>query len=111
MAKLQAGASVVSITPPLGNRLAGFFYERLAETVADELTARVVVLDDGTTRLSLVVCDLISLRAETVAAAQTAITERCGISASNVMIACTHTHTGPVTADHRDMAADQAYLA
>ena len=107
---LQAGASIVTITPPLGTPMAGFFHYREAETVADELTARTVVLDDGTTRLALVVCDLISLKAETVTAARNRIIERHGIPAECIMIACTHTHTGPVTSENRGVQPDRAYM-
>lgn len=107
---LQAGASTVTITPPLGTPMAGFFRYREAETVADDLTARTLVLDDGTTRLALVVCDLISLKAEIVTAARNRITERHGIPAECIMIACTHTHTGPVTSESRGVQPDRAYM-
>ena len=107
---LQAGASIVTITPPLGTAMAGLFHHRGAETVADDLTARTLVLDDGSTRLALIVCDLISLKADVVNAARSLIAERYGISSKGVMIACTHTHTGPVTSLGRGEDPDEAYL-
>lgn len=107
---LQAGASIVTITPPLGTPIAGLFHYRAAATVADDLTVRSLVLDDGTTRVAVVVCDLISLKAETIAAARTLIASRCDIPGHQVMIACTHTHTGPATSGHFNMDADPSYL-
>lgn len=107
---VQAGASIVTITPPLGTPMAGFFHYRAAETVEDDLTARALVLDDGTTRLALVVCDLISLKANIVAAARARISEMHGIPPECVMISCTHTHTGPVTSENRGVHPDQAYM-
>ncbi len=93
---LRAGTGVTVITPPLGMPLAGHFEYREAATIADDLTARALVLDDGATRLALVVCDLIRVPAWMVAAAREQIAERCGIPGDHVMIAATHTHTGPV---------------
>lgn len=87
---------VTAITPPLGTPLAGHFEYREAKTVADDLTARALVLDDGATRLALVVCDLIRVPGWLVAVARERIAVRCGISGDHVMIAATHTHTGPV---------------
>lgn len=107
---LHAGAGVTTITPPLGSAVSGSFEERWAETVDDELTARALVLDDGAAPVALVVCDLICLAAETVAAARARIAERCGIPAELVMISCTHTHTGPATTALLSVEPDTAYL-
>jgi neutral ceramidase len=94
---LRAGTGVTTITPPLGTPLSGHFEYREAATVADDLTARALVLDDGSNRLALVVCDLIRLPATMVAAARAQIAARCGIPGDNILISATHTHTGPVT--------------
>jgi hypothetical protein len=90
--------------------MAGFFHYRAAETVDDDLTARALVLDDGATRLAIVVCDLISLKANIVAVARARISEMYGIPPERVMISCTHTHTGPVTSENRGVQPDQAYM-
>jgi neutral ceramidase len=93
----RAGTGVTTITPPLGTPLSGHFEYREARTIADDLTARALVLDDGATRLALVVCDLIRISAATVATARERIAARTGIPSDCVMISATHTHTGPVT--------------
>jgi hypothetical protein len=54
------------------------------------------VLDDGSTRAAIVVCDLISMPKWIVTDARKLIEARTGIPATNVMIAATHTHTAPV---------------
>ncbi|CAN0473898.1 unnamed protein product, partial [Phaeothamnion confervicola] len=94
---VQAGAGVSTITPPLGTSLCGLFEDRPARTVADDLHVRALVLDDGSNRIALVLCDLICLGSEAVNAAKDRIATRSGIPASHVMISCTHTHTGPAT--------------
>ena len=107
---LEAGAGLVAITPPLGTPLSGAFEYREVETVADDLFARALVLDDGSGRLALVICDVICITAATVAAARDRIRQRCGIPASHVMISCTHTHTGPATAPLLSGDPDQGYV-
>jgi hypothetical protein len=107
---LRAGASVTIITPPLGHPLAGLFHRREATTVVDDLTSRAIVLDDGRTRLAIVVCDLIALKAQMVNSIRALIQGATGIPPANVMISCTHTHTGPVTSPHRSDAPDPAYM-
>jgi neutral ceramidase len=54
------------------------------------------VLDDGTTRAAIVVCDLIGMPRSVVVEARKLIEARTGIPGVNVMIAATHTHTAPV---------------
>jgi hypothetical protein len=63
--------------------------------VHDPLSARALYLDDGTTQLALVVCDLIGIGSFLAARARELIAERPGIPPSNVMISATHTHAGP----------------
>ena len=58
----KAGAATSNITPPLGMEIVGNFAPRpIAAHVHDELHARCLVLDDGTTKLVFVVADTISL--------------------------------------------------
>ena len=57
----QAGAATSNITPPLGLNIVGGFSPAPSTHVHDELHARCLVLDDGQTRLALVVCDLLGI--------------------------------------------------
>ncbi|MBO3802391.1 MAG: hypothetical protein JTT11_00710 [Candidatus Brockarchaeota archaeon] len=96
---LKAGASEVCITPPLGIKISGYFEERVAKDVHDDLFARSLVLDDGETRVAIVVCDLIGVGRAYLDRAKGLIDKRCGIPPSNVLVSCTHTHTGPEVED------------
>ena len=107
---LKAGAAQSNITPLLGISLAGSFNDRRAVDIMDDLHAKSLVLDDGETKVALVVCDLIVLEKEYVNQARQMIESRCGIPAENVMISCTHTHTGPATAGLLGVDKDEAYL-
>src|SRR4051812_20997609 len=57
---LRAGAAVSNITPPLGLPIVGGFVPFPSTNVHDDLHARCLVLDDGTSKLVIVVCDLLS---------------------------------------------------
>src|SRR5207244_11099555 len=75
------------------------------EGVLDDILAKAVVLDDGTTRAAIVVCDLISMPKWMVVEARKQISESTGIPGANVMIAATHTHTAPVL--YREWSRDE----
>lgn len=66
------------------------------EDVHDDLFAKALVIDDGSTRVALVSCDVAVLMGQTVAAAREVIQHLAGIPGENVMICATHTHDGPV---------------
>ena len=95
MGILQAGTATVNITPGLGCHLVGYFNDRIAEHIHDELWVKALVLTDGETTLGLLTCDLISVPTVVVDAAKALIQERTGVPPENVLISATHTHTGP----------------
>ncbi|MBI5769361.1 MAG: hypothetical protein HZA93_16325 [Verrucomicrobia bacterium] len=95
-AEVKLGTAAVPINPPLGIGLAGYYHERGHEGVLDDLFAKAIVLDDGTTRAAIVVCDLISMPKWIVTEARQLVEARTGIPGAHVMIAATHTHTAPV---------------
>jgi hypothetical protein len=95
MPRLQAGAAQLDITPGLGAHLIGYFEDRLATDILDPLNAKAIVLSDGDTTLGFVICDLIVVPGEVVNAAKARIQEQTGVPPENVLIAGTHTHTGP----------------
>lgn len=92
-AEFRAGAATSNITPPLGGPVVGGFLPFPATHVHDELHARCLVLDDGNTRLALVVCDLLGMHRSVSDAARAEISERLSIPPENVLISATHTHS------------------
>ena len=91
----RMGRAQEVITPGLPVPLAGYFHDRVAKTVRDDLFAKAVVIESNGARMALVSCDLVTLTAEVVNAAKTAIEERTGIPPSHVLVCASHTHTGP----------------
>ena len=103
-ADLRVGTAAVKVSPPAGTPMAGYYYERGSESVIDDLYAKAAVLDDGGTKVALVVCDLITLPRKTVLEARQLIEQQTGIPAGHVVLSATHTHTGPALA--RDSVRD-----
>ena len=106
---LKAGSASTNITPPLGTRIPGGFRPRYAENVDDELFAKAVVIDNGTTRIAIVTCDLIAIPEKVVDAAKARIADRCDIPPAHVMINATHTHTAVAIADLLGVDEDTEY--
>ncbi|HZL89551.1 MAG TPA: neutral/alkaline non-lysosomal ceramidase N-terminal domain-containing protein [Pirellulaceae bacterium] len=90
---LRAGAATSNITPPLGGDIVGGFQPFPSTHIHDELHARCLVLDDGKTRLALVVCDLLGIHRRVSDEARKLIQERVGIAPERVLISATHTHS------------------
>jgi hypothetical protein len=68
----------------------------------DDLQARCAVLDDGSSTLALIALDLIGLEHGHAAAIKRSVSERCGLKPEQVLMACTHTHSGPDTLNLHD---------
>jgi len=95
MPPLTAGAAQIDITPGLGAHLCGYFTDRQATDILDPLHAKAIAISNGDTTLGFVICDLIVVPGEVVDAAKAIITNRTGLGPEHILIAGTHTHTGP----------------
>ena len=89
----RAGAATSNITPPLGTEIIGGFVPFPSTNVHDELHARCLVLDDGKTKLAVVVLDLLGIDYCVSQEARKLIEEETAIPASNVLISAVHTHS------------------
>ncbi len=76
--------------------MSGYFRERLSEGVSNPLHAKALVLRQGPTRAALVSCDIIGLSLDVSEAARRQAEARTGIPAQNILLAATHSHTGPL---------------
>lgn len=96
---IHAGAASLDITPPLGTGLRGYFHERRARAVHDPLLVRAFALERDGFGIAIAVCDVIGVRRKYLDRAKSRITETTGLAPEQVLICCTHTHTGPETGD------------
>lgn len=114
MSRLHAGAARVVITPPIGVPLSGYFAaegrRETARDVHDDLYARALVLNDGERSIAIVTIDLIGLGDEEVAAVREYVQREAGIAPGSLILACTHTHSGPIVHPfpHSDLVPGQA---
>lgn len=98
---LKAGFSKVDITPTRPTAMAGYYHERLSTDTHDPLWCRSTVLEANGKRVALVSLDLIRstdwITEETRRlVAEKASTELEGKKFDGIMIAASHSHTGPV---------------
>ncbi len=92
---IRAGVARRRITPPVPALLAGFFHEREATSVRDELHCNAAVFESDGRRTALVNLDLIAVDREWADEARAMIAERLDMPGEAVLICATHTHTGP----------------
>ncbi|MBA7506130.1 hypothetical protein ES706_04810 [subsurface metagenome] len=94
-ASLRGGCSKVNITPPLGIPLIGS-YGKPSDDILDELYAKALVLNDGSTTIAIVSTDLLYTPLEEITnPVREIIKEKIGIPAQNILVCATHTHSGP----------------
>ncbi|MBI4663478.1 MAG: neutral/alkaline non-lysosomal ceramidase N-terminal domain-containing protein [Verrucomicrobia bacterium] len=91
----KAGAATSNITPFLGSGIVGGWTTPAATQIHDELHARCLVLDDGTTRLAFAVCDNVSISREVFDEAKRLIHATTGLPTEQMLVSATHTHSGP----------------
>ena len=109
---LRVGAASTVITPDLGTQIQGAgMPDQPARSVRDELEANALFLSDGAESVLLVGCDLAALPSDCVVAARTQMAEEIGLPERSVIIACSHTHSGPsVLKTNYKKAIENAYL-
>jgi neutral ceramidase len=100
----RAGAAKGNITPELGGKIVGGFSPFPSTHVHDDLWVRVVVLDDGKTRVALAVCDLIGISQDVSDKARQLVQEETGLPARNLLVAATHTHSATSARGNRDFS-------
>ncbi|MCK4590799.1 MAG: neutral/alkaline non-lysosomal ceramidase N-terminal domain-containing protein [Candidatus Latescibacteria bacterium] len=95
---MKAGVAKVNITPPVGAELSGYVGRQQPSVgIHDELYASALVLDDGHQRAAIVACDLVGLTRDSVETVRGLISQNTEMPGANVMVCCTHTHSGPAT--------------
>ena len=90
-----AGAAYRIINNELGTHIQGATTHKLAESILDDLEANALYLADGEEQALLIGCDVGALEGECTREYQRLIEKACGVPAGNVLIACSHTHSGP----------------
>ena len=111
MIRIKAGAARVTITPPVGVELSGNAFGPSVGILGD-LEAQALVLEVDGEWAVLLTADLIGFRPALVAAVRRRIKASVGIPNDRVLLAGSHTHSGPGTIFLRHWGAfDEGYLS
>ena len=97
-AALSVGFGRVDISPTESVPLRGYGYSsgRMSTNIQDPLYATCIAIRDGSgNTVLLFTLDLINSFTEVMNAARARISEATGIAFDAIMVACTHTHSGP----------------
>lgn len=108
--QFSAGAYAIDITPnwfPVA--VNGNFQPHYAKKASDPLHARCLVLDDGQTRLAIVVVDSCVLDRTLLDQAKQLAEKQAGIPASRIFISSTHCHSAPACVGVLGTEPDQRY--
>ena len=110
---MRIGLAKNDITPRVGVELCGFgpYLCRHSIAVRDRLWARAMAVERGGRRIILVTCDLVGTTLDTANRVRDMVAGHTGVSRDAVMIASSHTHSGPATAHYIGWGApDAAYM-
>ncbi len=107
----RAGAYAVDIAPTNFPVLVnGGFLQSHATKIKDPIRAKCLVLDDGTTRLAIVVVDTCMMPRELIDRAKSLAHEKTGLRIDRMLISATHTHSAPASMGALGCPADENYV-
>jgi len=92
-AGFRAGAATSNITPEIGGPIVGGFRPEPSQHIHDELHARCLVLENGESRIALVVLDLLGADEAMFEEARKLSTAATGLPGECLFVSCTHTHS------------------
>ena len=107
----RAGAHASDINPtkfPVSSN--GSMTDRQATGIHDPLHARCLVLDDGQTKLAIVVCDSCAMPRDVLDAAKQLAQQATGIPTDKMLISATHTHSAVTATAVFQSTPDPEYL-
>ena len=111
--QLQIGFGEVDITPPTGLQMCGSLDPRVNVGITDPLMAKALVAESGGKQIAIVGVDLIGVPRDLADQMIIEAANRTGIDPTAIMIAGSHTHSGPYTIEgvYCFGVTDAAYLA
>jgi hypothetical protein len=105
---MKAGACELEITPAPGGEVPGQWLRRIAGHVRDPLTVSALALESQERRAALVSCDVLSLKNRIVADVRRRLAPV--LDPRYLLLAATHTHTGPPVCDVLGSTSDASCI-
>ena len=106
---LKAGVARVNITPPYGTIINGDFLPNYANEIHDSLYAKALAFDNGVRKFVFIVVDNMTLDAVLDNEAKAMIARETGLTAGQVMISNTHSHSTGAVIETATVQADMSY--
>ena len=95
MNNLKVGFSKGNINPPMGIQVRGYYKERFAEGILDDIEVVALALQSGETKALLITVDHCGIAQELAAQFRKVASESAGVPEDNIIISATHSHTCP----------------
>ena len=108
---MLAATSSANITPPIGVIAQGHFPAGPTHSIHLPLELRTIVFAQDDRRIAIVTLDIIGIEREHTSRIRRQIEQQTDIPGDCVLIACSHTHTGPPTLNLIGPAPDAKYMA
>lgn len=98
MENIKIGVAEVGINLINGMDMTGYLARTsCSEGIHDELKIKSIIFHEDKTKFLLIVCDLLGLSSNYVRECIDEVVKKISVSPDNVVIACTHTHSGPAS--------------
>ena len=98
------------ITPEVGEPVAGYGINDVTVRIHDDLKLSILLMDDGETRGAVLGYDLLGLDEPFVKKIRRDTAAQLGCPEANVILSCTHTHSGPHTRSLGRRPANLEYI-
>lgn len=94
---MNAGSAKIDITPSGSVWMEGMIRAHPSDDVHDALTARALYMADGEVQTAIITLDVCVIQYSDASAIRHDIEAQLGIPTANIIIAASHTHSGPAT--------------
>ena len=91
---MKAGFGRVCINPPLNTPITGYFYERRAKGILDNIYTSAVAVCDGESTALIISVETLKLPTEQCNVYRKRLSSEFGVDENAIFINCSHTHTG-----------------
>lgn len=95
MNNLKVGFSKGNINPPMGIQIRGYFKERLAEGILDDIEVVALAIQSGETKTLLITVDHCGIEQRLTDKFRKIASASSGVHEDNIFISATHSHTCP----------------
>jgi hypothetical protein len=94
---LRAGAALTDITPTTSQFLSGYPHiERMSTGVHDPLFSQALYISNGKREVMFIGNDVIGVPKHCIGGIRQRIADKTGVPVANILIASSHTHSGPI---------------